>query len=372
MTTPVDLAVVGGGPVGLGVAIHAAQRGLSAVVFDLRPSPRDKACGEGIMPLGVAELRRLGILLPPDAGRPFRGIRYVDGEVRAQGRFPEGDGLGLRRTTLVALLEGRARALGAEVRDGCRVTRWELTRSGIRVDSDQGALEARLLVGADGLRSRVRWLAGLEAAPGRGRFGMRRHFRVSKPLDFVEVHWADGIEAYLTPVASDEIGVALLHRGKRGSFAQLAERMPSLRTLLAGAEPTSAVRGAGPFHQRARHRFADRIALVGDAAGYLDPLTGEGVSLGLRSAGALVDVVASGEPLASYEREWRRLSARYFQLTRWVLLLAASPVLRRRVVRVLARHPELFDRFLAMAEGSAPLRSIGMSGLLRLLGGLVA
>jgi flavin-dependent dehydrogenase len=372
VTDPVDLAVVGGGPVGLGVAIQAAQRGLSAVVFDLRPPPRDKACGEGIMPLGVAELRRLGIRLPLGVGQPFRGIRYLDGETRAQGRFPDGDGLGLRRTSLVGLLEARARELGAELRSGCRVTGWELTRTGIRVDSDRGSLEARLLVGADGLRSRVRRRAGLESAPGRGRVGIRRHFRVSRPLDFVEVHWADGIEAYLTPVASDEIGVALLHRGARGSFAQLAARIPSLRALLDGAEPISAVRGAGPFHQRARRRFTDRIALVGDAAGYLDPLTGEGVSLGLRSAGALVDAFASGRPLADYEREWRRLSARYFQLTRMVLWLAASPALRRRVVRVLARHPELFDRFLATAEGSAPLRSIGMSGVLRLLVGLVA
>jgi flavin-dependent dehydrogenase len=111
---------------------------------------------------------------------------------------------------------------------------------------------------------------------------------------------------------------------------------------------------------------------VGDAAGYLDPLTGEGVSLGLRSAEALVDVVASGAPLADYDRAWRRLSARYFQMTRLVLLLATSPTLRRRAIRTLARHPELFDHFLAMAEGGAPLRSIGMRGALRLLGGLVA
>jgi flavin-dependent dehydrogenase len=370
--TRVDLAVVGGGPVGLGVAIRAAQRGLSAVVLDVRPLPRDKACGEGIMPLGVTELRALGLALPPGTGMPFRGIRYLDGETRAQGRFPAGEGLGLRRTALVALLASRARALGAELRDGCRVADWERTRDGIRVNTSAGALEARLLVGADGLRSRVRRAAGLEAAPGRGRFGLRRHFRVSNAPDFVEVHWGEGIEAYVTPVARDEIGVALLHRGERGSFAELASRIPTLRALLAGAQPSSSVRGAGPFQQRARRRFADRIALVGDAAGYLDPLTGEGVSLGLRSAAALVDVVAAGEPLARYELAWRRLSARHFQITRLVLLLAASPALRRRSVRTLARHPELFDRFLAIAEGGAALHSIGLGGAARLLRGLVA
>ena len=370
--TRCDLAIVGGGPVGLGVAIRAAQRGLSAVVLDVRPLPRDKACGEGIMPLGVAELHALGIALAPGAGMPFRGIRYLDGETRAQGRFPDGEGLGLRRTLLVGLLAERARELGAELRDGCRVAGWERAGDGIRVATSEGALEARLLVGADGLRSRVRRQAGLVAAPGRGRFGLRRHFRVSSPPDFVEVHWGEGVEAYVTPVARDEIGVALLHRGARGDFAQLADGIPSLRARLAGASPSSSVRGAGPFHQRARRRFADRIALVGDAAGYLDPLTGEGVSLGLRSAAALVDVVASGQPLVRYEQAWRRLSARYFQLTRLVLLLAAAPALRRRAVRSLARHPELFDRFLAMAEGGASLHSLGLGGALRLLRGLVA
>jgi len=367
-----DLVIVGGGPVGLGVAIEAARRSLSSIVIEARRPPLDKACGEGLMPLGVAALRELGVVLPAGAGMPFAGIRYVDGDTVAEGRFARGSGLGVLRTVLSNALVRRAEEAGATLLFGRKVTAWTQIRGGgVRVETDKGPVEARLLVGADGLRSRVRRSAGLEAGPGRGRLGLRRHFRMAPWSSFVEVHWGKGLEAYVTPVGPEEVGVALLWSGRSDPFDRLLARVPDLARRLAGAPHTMSVRGAGPFHQRARRRWAEGVVLVGDAAGYLDPLTGEGVSLGLRCAAALVEVVARRAPLSEYEHAYRTLSAGYYRMTRLLLLLAALPPLRRRVIGMLARNPDVFDRMLAVNAGQVPLRSLGVSGALRLVGGLI-
>src|SRR5262249_6414773 len=150
---------------------------------------------------------------------PFVGIRFVDGETVAEARFAAGPGLGVRRTALSQALVERARGLGAELRFGSAVTGVRaLARGRVRVAlggrAGPGEIEAGLLVGADGLHSTVRRLAGLEARGARvARHGMRRHFRVAAEPAFVEVHWARGAEAYVTPVAPGEIGVALLWSG---------------------------------------------------------------------------------------------------------------------------------------------------------------
>jgi len=367
-----DLAVVGGGPVGLAVAIHARLRGLSAVVLEARRPPLDKACGEGLMPPGVAALAAMGVPLPES--RPFAGIRYVDGPVVAEGRFAEGEGRGIRRTALSAALRERARSLGAELLDGASMLRFAADARGARVESTAGVVEARLLVGADGLRSRVRRAAGLEAPPGRGapRLGLRRHFSVMPWSGLVEVHWADGAEAYVTPVAADEVGVALLWRGGAARYDELLARFPALAERLGGAPARSGVRGAGPFLQRVRRRHAPGLALVGDAAGYVDPSTGEGLALGFRCAADLAEIVAAGRPLAGYEVAFRAHAAALFRATRLLLLAGAIPPLRRRFVRALARRPERFDRLLAITAGQAPLRALGVGGALDLARGLVA
>src|SRR5262245_51910271 len=195
-----DLVVVGGGPAGLATAIHAAQLGLAAVVLERRTPPLDKPCGEGLMPLGVAALGAMGVEVPPWGRTPFIGIRYVDGDVVAEGRFPCGPGWGVRRTALMQGMIARAQTLGVDLRYGCDVTTWQRTGGGVVVDTDHRAVHARLLVGADGLHSRVRQQAGLACAwRGARRFGVRQHFTLPPWSPFVEVHWTDGAEAYVTP-----------------------------------------------------------------------------------------------------------------------------------------------------------------------------
>lgn len=297
-----------------------------------RAAPLDKACGEGVMPGGVAALRALGA---EAAGRELRGIRYVDGTSMAEAPFRDGPGLGVRRTVLHRALHERALGLGVRIVPGkvgeVRQTADTVTAAGIT---------ARWLIAADGLHSTVRRGLALEL-PGsaRGRYGLRRHYRVEPWTDFVEVHWSGQGEAYVTPVADDLVGVAVLSRVRRGYDEHLAG-FPALTATLRGATAT-AVRGAGPLLQRVRRRVAGRVLLVGDAAGYVDALTGEGIALALATAEAAVRCVAAGQP-ERYERAWTLLTRRHRLLTRALLTVSSRPGTARLIVPAASRLPPVF------------------------------
>ena len=128
----------------------------------------------------------------------------------------------------------------------------------------------------------------------------------------------------MTPVAADIVGVAVLGAGNGRSFETSLDDFPELRERVAGAPPASGVRGAGPLRQRTTRRVAGRALLVGDAAGYVDALTGEGLSVGLACAGELVRCVVAGRP-EEYERAWRRATRRYRVLTGGLLWAAQRP-----------------------------------------------
>ncbi len=356
VTDSVDLAIAGGGPIGLATAIFAARTGLGAIVLERRrDAPLDKACGEGIMPRGVALLRELGVDL---RGQPFEGVRFLSRDVVAEGRFPGEPGLGVRRTALALALRQRVRSLGIEVVHDCAVRDWRERGDEIAIETSAGPLSAAWLIGADGVHSTIRRQSGLESrsrAPRR--FGIRRHFRVEPWSSLVEVHWADDAEAYVTPVARDEVGIACLWRGDGRRFDDLLELFPALHARLRGAEPTSAVLGAGPF-ARARGCHRGRVALVGDAAGALDPLTGEGITVGLLSAQSLVAALARGNPLGAYARRRRRLLTVPRALAGLLLFAADRPRVRHGFVRVVARHSGFFDRLIALNAGEVWARRV--------------
>jgi flavin-dependent dehydrogenase len=285
------------------------------------------------MPGAVRALAELGIEPP---GREFRGIGYIAGDRRAEAYFRSGSGLGVRRTDLHSSLLTAVRAAGIPV----------LPRAVDSLQQDENSvsaadLTARYLVAADGLHSPITRSLSLDAPvrDARRRWGMRRHFAIPPWSDLVQVHWSGQSEAYVTPVGPELVGVAVLSSDRAGFDAQL-EAFPALVERLAGAEG-GAVRGAGPLRRRTTRRVAGRVLLVGDAAGYVDALTGEGIAVSLTCARSLVDCVVTGHP-DDYETRWRRDSRRYRALTSALLWASSRQAVRRAIVPAAQRLPWVF------------------------------
>jgi flavin-dependent dehydrogenase len=344
----IDVLVVGGGPAGLATAICCARAGLSVTVAEPRGTPIDKACGEGVMP---AALRRLAAIGVDPAGYPLRGIRYLDASHRADALFRHGPGRGVRRTALHAALADRAAALGIAVLP-IRVTSFAQDAGHVSA----AGVEARYLVAADGLHSPIR--RTLEEHPvrsARPRYGLRQHFRVAPWTDLVEVYWTPGAEAYVTPVASDLVGIGLLFaRASSGGPSEFGARLagfPALVERLDGAAAASDVRGAGPMRQDVRRRVYGRVLLVGDASGYLDALTGEGIGVGVAQAEVLAACLAAGRP-GDYERAWRRVSGPAWRFTAGLLWARNQPALAGRLVSTAQRLPWLFATLVNRAAES--------------------
>jgi flavin-dependent dehydrogenase len=325
-----DLLIAGGGPAGLASAINARQQGLSVIVAEPRDNPIDKACGEGLMPGGLAELASLGV---DPAGMPLRGIAYLNEHRRAEALFRSGPGRGVRRTTLHAALASRAKEQDTEL-IRARITSVNQDAYGVTADG----IRAKWLIAADGLHSAVRRAVGINAVPGTPRrYGVRWHYRVPAWSEFVEVHWARWGEAYVTPVEPDLIGVAILSR-ERPELAWF----PRLAHHLQGASRGRA-RGCGPMRQVVSRRVAGRVLLVGDAAGYEDALTGEGVSLAVKQAAAAVSAIADDMP-SSYEGAWDRITRDYRLLTRGLVLTTVPLAARRAIVPACTLLPAVFKQ----------------------------
>lgn len=342
-----DLIVVGGGPVGLACAIEARLSGMDVLVVEPRPGPIDKACGEGLMPGALTALHRLGVDPP---GHPLAGIAYVDSTTRVEHRFSGGPGRGVRRTALHAALLERATTLGARFLHA-RVSAIQHEPDGVALtvgaaSSAEASLHAPWVIAADGLHSPLRRMLELDGRPQRGglrRFGVRRHYTVAPWTDLVEVYWSAGAEAYVTPVDDTTVGVAVLGRRPLDLEAALAG-IPDLAARLAGAPVASGVRGAGPLLQRSRARTAGRALLAGDASGYVDALTGEGLRVGFAQAQAAVAAIRDSSP-RQYERAWRD-ATREFRVLTTGLVVAARSGFRPRIVPTAASRPNVFGAII--------------------------
>lgn len=333
----IDVLIAGAGPVGLAAAIAAAQAGLEVQVVDPRTSPIDKACGEGLMPDALAQLEVLGVT---PVGVDFTGIRYIAPRGSALARFCGGPGRGVRRTSLQEQMRARAIEVGVHFSEE-RITEVVQDSDSVRA----GSWNARYLVAADGLHSHVRTALHIptEAGPWH-RFGIRQHFEVEPWTDVVEVYWLPDVELYVTPVSAKSVGIAVLGSAPLDLDRAIA-RVPSLAWRLKGAERSSSARGAGPMHVHVARKSADRALLVGDAAGYVDALTGEGLRIGFAQALAAVDCVLADD-LGGYEHEWQRITRSYRMLTSSLLFAARRPRLRRMIVPAAHAAPGAFTRIV--------------------------
>ncbi|HEY1950050.1 MAG TPA: FAD-dependent monooxygenase [Bryobacteraceae bacterium] len=340
-----DIYIVGGGPAGLAGAIAFRQAGFAVTVLDCGRPPIDKACGEGLMPAGVAILRQLGVLLPPHTGFAFKGIRLFDGNVMVAARFPEDNGLGLRRTLLHAALVNRATQLGVHL---C----WNAKNVSLAQ-----LPPARLIVAADGQNSLLRRQAGLHRIKSEHRrYGFRKRYRVTPWSDHVEVYWGPRSQVYVTPVAADEVSVATLSRGPHLRVDQSLADFPALRERLAGASLVGPEKGALSVSRRLHRVHQDGFALLGDASGSVDAITGEGLSLAFQQALALAAAFQSGK-MADYELAHRRAGRMPHRMASLLLALDSHAMLRRLALASMAKRPGIFAAFLNAHVGAAKPKS---------------
>lgn len=347
-----DVFVIGGGPAGLATAIALRLQGFDVVVADRSGPSIDKVCAEGLMPDGIAALRRIGIELGPAHGAPFRGIRFLNDSTRVEAPFSDHDhfGLGVRRTVLHRTLMEHAEGAGVVM---CWQSRVEsLDPSGVTIDGR--IIRCRWIIGADGFHSRVRrWTGLLPAWQGSPRIGFRQHFRIRPWTDFVEVHWQDNCQAYVTPISPDEVCVAMIGDHREARLADLPDTFPVLAKRLSGAVPLDRPRGAISMSVRLSGVTQGRVALVGDASGSVDAITGEGLSLAFCQGSALAASLA-GRDLKAYDAQHRRICRKPLLMSRLLLAMGCSDALRRRAMRMLAAHPYIFSRLLAYHVGSLP------------------
>ncbi len=347
-----DALIVGGGPAGLAAAIALRMRGLDVLVADAMLPPIDKACGEGLMPDAQRDLAALGIAITPGDGAAFHGISFFSGNRQVSASFAHGRGVGLRRPRLHALMVERCRELGVRLMWGARVA----IAAGQPILVDGAPCRYRYLIGADGQASRVRQWSGLNAgAASAMRLGFRRHFRVVPWTSMVEVHWCDLGEAYITPVASDEICVAILTREPAHGMDAVLASLPRLQLLLRDAVAVGPVRGGASATRKLRRVTTEDVALVGDASGSVDAVTGEGMALSFRQALLLAESIAA-EDLERYRSGHAEILHRPRIMSHVLLGMDRWPWFRACAMQVLAEDPQLFGRMLAAHLGEESLQ----------------
>ena len=357
-----DVFIIGGGPAGLAAAIAARQQGLRATVADIAAPPIDKACGEGLMPDSLEVLAALGVCLSGCETGPFHGISFVGPEGSASAAFPKGQGLGIRRVLLHQAFLAQAERCGVELLWHTRVSLMD-DRT---VQVDGGPVRCQWIVGADGQNSQVRRWARLDGGrQPKQRVGSRQHFRVKPWSPNVEIFWGERGQAYVTPVGPEEICVALLSRERFPSFDAGVEQVPELSERLHNSDPSTSVRGAMTVSRQLDSVARGNVALIGEASGSVDAITGEGLAMAFRQALALAAAMSAGE-LSSYQNAHREIMALPGFMARGMLLLDSHAWLRSRALRAFAREPQLFEQLLSVHVGETPLGAVGIRGLANL------
>ncbi|NOT26013.1 MAG: NAD(P)/FAD-dependent oxidoreductase [Acidobacteria bacterium] len=327
-----DVTIVGAGPAGSTLAIALARQGVRVTLYERSKTPRLKACGEGMLPHGVAALREL-IGVPE--GPRMRGLRFVAGDVSVEADFPEGFGVVVRRDRFDGWL-----------RDAAASTPNVDLRSG----TAYRPLGERLVVGADGRRSMFhRTLGAVPSFPRR--VGLSTHFAGIEGLgDRVEVFFHPDGELYLAPTGGGEALVsALFYQSafRRDGIVYLLNAIPELRARASHIEQTTPLLACAPLGLRVPRIVGEGVLLIGDAAGAPDPITGDGIAMAVVSVKPAAEAILSGD-FQAYERIRLDMGRNADRLGR---LLLKIPRANGRTARMLLRRRALVPTLLDVAVG---------------------
>jgi menaquinone-9 beta-reductase len=364
-----DVAVLGGGPAGLAAALALRQCGCSVALYDAQHPPIDKACGEGLMPESVRLLRGLGITFGSEDGAEFAGISFHDASSAAQGAFTSGSGLGVRRTRLHGRMVARAAEMGIAQHWGAVVR----ALAGNGFTAGGSPIHADFFVIADGLCSTLAAAVGFhEQRSYSTRYASRQSFQCATWSDRVEVHWGKREQLYITPTGEHEVSVALLTSDSRRRICDALPDFPEIAWRLANTAATSTPRGAVTRIRTLHEVVRGNVAVLGDASGSVDAITGEGLLSAFRQARALADALAAGQP-ERYAAAHRRIAKNPRRMAWLLLMLDRHPRLRTRFIGALAHRPESFAALLRVHLGEQSwrrfaLREIGMLPVGRMIG----
>lgn len=386
--SPHDVIIVGGSVAGAATAYWLGRAGMRVLLVDRAQFPRDKPCGEGIMPAGVDALARMNLLstLIEHGAHTFDGITFRDQHgCRVSGSFADvglQPGLVCRRWRLDAtILAEAAKQPSVEVMLGFRVTRilrqdrrviGIAGRAGHADPSREQAFTAPITVGADGFHS-IFHRSGLVKVrrPRRQRYGVRAHVEGVEGLGSqVEVITDANGEVYMAAHGHGTAMIALLlEREAMKRFGQdltaayweSLSGIAPLRDRIRAARLLTPIMATGPLGCRVDRVVGDGFLLVGDSAGALDPITGAGLSLALSSAPIAARAIAkalladdvSAARLSAYEAAWQAMFAPLVRLTQLVLKLSRYPSLAHWTINRLRRHPRVMHALLARASGVA-------------------
>ena len=384
-----DVLVVGGGPAGSSTASALARAGVHVMLVDRARFPRPKPCAEYLSPeasrildamgalaavesTGAAQLK--GVLVRAPNGATIRG-EFVAGHAYTPYRER---GLSVRREVLDKVLIDAARDAGADVREGTRVTALEKDPAGFRVKVGDASIHADIVIGADGLHSVVASRLGLSrAARWPRRLALVTHYEnVAGIGELAEMHVEHDGFVGIADVGQGLTTVAMvvpahrareIARNKEQFLSKWLESKPQLANRFTRARRVSPVRATGPFASQARRAWSDDALLVGDAADFFDPFTGEGIYAALHGgelaataavAALRADGAARRHALAAYDAERRRVFRGKWIVERVIAAIVANPWLINRAARTLSRRRDMADLLIGVTGDFVPAREI--------------
>jgi flavin-dependent dehydrogenase len=365
-----DVVIVGGGPSGAALAIGLARRGRDVLVLERSPAWRWRACGVFTSPVTIRELAKLGLSAGEIAtvARPLPAMR-VETPAGTRFRLTYGDdgslwsaAVGLDRSALDSLLLERARDAGAEVRLGAAVRKLDSDDGRIGL-ADGASIKGRVVVGADGIRSIVARAAGVDRkALLPARTGLTFHVddpgsdasRDARMIVF------DGGYVGLAPIPGGRVNVGIVvggrswierlrHDGAAAVVGDVLARIPAAAddpVDWGAARRCDPIEGAAPIGHRVSRCHGQGWLLIGDAAGFLDPFTGEGLHRALRSAALATDAIGAHlagdtSALAAYDRSLTRRFRSKDAVSLLVQAFLGRPALFERAARALSERPSI-------------------------------